>query len=72
LPYLKVALPDKYIAQLLEISEDMLYLLESEIPFSDERIAEIIKTLTQKDCKSSIRDERCKGRKLLKRRLFGK
>ena len=72
LPYLKVALPDNYIAELLEISQDMLYLLESEIPLSDARIAEIIETLTRKDCKSSIRDERCKGRKLLKRRLFGK
>ena len=71
LPYLKVALPDKYIAELLEISTDMLYLLESEVPLTDERISEIITSITKKDCKSSIRDERCKGRKQLQRRLFG-
>ena len=69
---LKVVLPNHYIAELLEISEKTLSLLESEIPLSETRIIEIIENLTQKECKSSIRDERCKGRKSLRRRLFGK
>lgn len=72
LPYLKVILPNPYIAKLLEINENTLSLLESEIPVSEARIIEIIESLTQKECKSSIRDERCKGRKSLRRRLFGK
>lgn len=71
LPYLKVVLPNQHIAELLEISEKTLLSLENEIPLSEPQIIELIESLTNKPCKSSIRDERCKGRKLLKRRLFG-
>lgn len=72
LPYLKVVLSNRHIAELLEVSEEGLLSIESEIPMSDTQIKEIIEILTQKPCKSSIRDERCKGRKLLKDKLFGK
>ena len=72
LPYLKVILPTETIADLLEIDEDLLNLLESEIPLSEERIVEVIEQVTEKDCRASIRDERSKGRKLLRRRLFSK
>ena len=70
LPYLKVVLPPDCIADLLEIDEETLSMLESEIPLSEQRIVEVIEQITNKDCRASIRDERCKGRQLLKRRLF--
>ena len=71
LPYLKIILSDLQIAQLLEISGQTFSRLMPEIPLSETQIIELIESLTQKPCKSSIRDERCKGRKTLKRRLFG-
>lgn len=71
LPYLKIVLSDNDIAKLLEISVETLASLESEIPLSETQIIELIESVTQKPCKSSIRDERSKGRKLLRRRLFG-
>ena len=70
LPYLKVVLPPIYIAKLLEIDEETLLLLEDEIPLSESEITDLIESVTQKECRASIRDERCKGRKILKRRLF--
>lgn len=72
LPYLKIVLTDNDIAALLEIDVKTLLVLESEIPLSENQIVELIESVTQKPCKSSIRDERSKGRKLLRRRLFGK
>ncbi len=71
LPYLKVVLSNRDLAELLEISEQALILLEPKIPLSESQITELIKSLTNKPCKSSIRDERSKGRKSLRRRLFG-
>ena len=70
LPYLKVVLPVGDIAALLEIDKDFLEELEPEIPLTEQRITEVIEEVTQKECRSSIRDERSKGRKLLRRRLF--
>lgn len=72
LPYLKVVLSNRDLAELLEISEQTLILLEPKIPLSETQITELIESITQKPCKSSIRDERSKGRKSLRRRLFGK
>lgn len=71
LPYLRIILSDLQIGQLLEISEQTFVHLLTEVPLSETQITELIETLTNKPCKSSIRDERCKGRKTLKRRLFG-
>jgi DNA-directed RNA polymerase specialized sigma24 family protein len=71
LPYLRIILSDAEIAQILEISEQTFLKLMPEIPLSETQIVGLIEALTNKPCKSSIRDERCKGRKTLKRRLFG-
>lgn len=71
LPYLKVILSNRIVAELLEIDEGVLNSIESEIPLSEDRIIEIIEHTTKKVCRSSIRDERSKGRKLLRRGLFG-
>ena len=72
LPYLKIILPDSEIAALLEVDEEFLSLLEDEIPLTEDRIAEVIEIVSEKECRSSIRDERAKGRKILRRRLFRK
>lgn len=72
LPYLKVLLSDAEIADLLEIGPELYREIEGRVPLTDAETAEFIERATSKPCRSSLRDDRCKGRKALKRRLFGR
>ena len=55
----------KLIAEMLEIRQSLLVKLANEIPLSDEDTKYIIETVMESRLKTSVRDERWKGRKFL-------
>lgn len=60
----------KTISETLEMSEQKLVLILDKIPFNDDEIKPIIEEMTNKKLKTSVRDERWKGRKFLRKFLF--
>lgn len=58
------------IADLLEIDQTLLEKLANEIPLSDKEIKYVIETLSDKELKTSVRDERWKARKLLEKFIY--
>lgn len=57
----------KLVARTLELNERTVEQLASRVPLKDEQLKEIVEQIMAKELKSSVRDERWKGKKFLEK-----
>lgn len=57
----------RLVAKTLELSEGSVENLATKVPFKDEQLKEVVEQIMAKELKSSVRDERWKGKKFLEK-----